>query len=124
VISSCGSDQCTCASPCSSSSACSTGCCAPTANGTQTSYCAPSCVCQGLGALIAFCGSEPLQVDAGVYDAGGNRDSGGTSEPNGPSADPFGPGCGKDTKDGGPKPTPTPLMAMVVLGALRRRPRR
>ena len=31
-------------------------------------YCAPSCVCQGQGALIAYCGATPVQVDAGVHD--------------------------------------------------------
>jgi MYXO-CTERM domain-containing protein len=122
VISSCGKEECTCEPTCTSSSSCSTGCCAPTANGSQTSYCAPSCVCQGQGTLIAYCGSTPVaQVDAGAYDSGTRRD-GSSAEPNGPSADPFGKGC-RVGQHRGTSPAPIPLVAIVVLGALRRRPR-
>jgi len=126
VISSCGSEECTCQSTCSGNTSCSTGCCAPTANGNKTSYCAPSCVCQGLGALIAYCGSTPVQADAGIDASGhdaGKGDGGSSAEPAGPSADPFGPGCDKHKgKDGGV--VVTPLMAALVLGGLGRRRRK
>jgi hypothetical protein len=96
-ISSCGSDSCSCVQSCTSNSQCTSGCCVTPANATSIGmFCAPSCVCQSSGALVAYCASgSGTQSDAGTSQLDGSirTDGGGSQSSRSPSADPFGSGC-------------------------------
>jgi hypothetical protein len=65
-IASCGSDTCSCSAPCKHHKDCESTCC------TTAGFCAPLCVCDGLGKLYVGCdfttpGAGPLPIAGGCH---------------------------------------------------------